>query len=106
MTISVFCVLPRAWDKAKILSSHEKPPFGFCTSTTKLNGNLGHYQVLRVSPAVSVGLPVAAAVRNIMVKVWLEESPVCVKRTESYYNCLSCGLSANKTALHHHFIEG
>lgn len=94
MTISVFCVLPRAWDKAKILSSHEKPPFGFCASTTepqKLNGNLGHYQVLRVSPAVSVGLPVAAAVRNIMVKVWLEESPVCVKRTESYYNCLSCG---------------
>ena len=35
----------------------------------KLNGNLGHCQVLRVSPAVSVGLPVAAAVRNIMVKV-------------------------------------
>lgn len=72
MTISVFCVLPRAWDKAKILSSHEKPPFGFCASTTelqKLNGNLGHCQVLRVSPAVSVGLPVAAAVRNIMVKV-------------------------------------
>lgn len=81
MTISVFCVLPRAWDKAKILSSHEKPPFGFCVSTTepqKLNGNLGHYQVLRVSPAVSVGLPVAATVRNIMVKVLVGREP-CVR---------------------------
>lgn len=81
MTISVFCVLPRAWDKAKILSSHEKPPFGFCASTTepqKRNGNLGHYQVLRVSPAVSVGLPVAATVRNIMVKVLVRREP-CVR---------------------------
>lgn len=81
MTISVFCVLPRAWDKAKILSSHEKPPFGFCASTTepqKLNGNLGHYHVLRVSPAVSVGLPVAATVRNIMVKVLVGREP-CVR---------------------------
>lgn len=81
MTISVFCVLPQAWDNAKILSSHEKPPFGFCASTTepqKLNGNLGHYQVLRVSPAVSVGLPVAATVRNIMVKVLVRREP-CVR---------------------------
>lgn len=83
MTISVFCVLPRAWDKAKILSSHEKPPFGFCASTTepqKLNGNLGHYQVLRVSPAVSVGLPVAATVRNIMVKVLVGREPCVLEK--------------------------